>query len=879
MKGAKDLYISRPRLEKPFKRMLKAEVEPRVLNLCGDGGMGKTRLLQHYIEICEEEKALHTEIVDFRRTKNRFPRAIAEAIAALDPDVFAGYHTSRKLLDEMRLLPLEKPEQSYRDVEEQMDRYLIKGLDQLLAHWKLVILLDTWEKAAGTLVEEWVRSALLLDRFEKLRNRGNLLLVIAGRSPVEWKDIPVKLLKLGPFSLEETKKYADSRGYVDDPIAAQEKPALQIVTNVHRASGGHPVIVAWAFDYGDRGINIGEIAWECRTDAEAFRRRLVEEIHLEENPLLAWAACLYRRFNASIVHHISSWPMEECRSQISQTLKDFPSILRTGEETDSCELHDEARDMIIGYGWKGMLDPTGEGWRQLRTLAIKYYEQVIKHRPQAMPTATFHAYMAEHLFYLLDQCCEDIDCLRAIVRGAPFWERFDEAINTYQTGLARSLLEEVSAFKKMLDQRLRNWYDVAYARLLAHQGREEEGLGLYEQILKRADGDREIIAQVKAGMGRCYYLKAKYEEALKVYGESLALRQQLGLQSKVADTISYMAMIYHAMGKWREAKEQFLRSFKEALKIHGPEWKKGKRRAALAADQAAQVALLMGDASTARSLTQQSRRIWEEINDNWGQARALSTWGRVEEFAGNFPEAEGKLREALDFYLKGPMPSEFGQACVKTYLGRVYRRERRLSEAEVLVKDGVDVFKRLNRLEYLAFALCELGCIYREEGKWKEAEERFNEAIKIADKIKDQYRLAMLYEDLCMLGRQRGDPPEQIEKHLNKAEELAQEKEYKNILARVELHRGDLAFETGDYRKAFNHYVKACHRFTEYHTDFYIRFLSHVEGKLYELTMEEIPTYCDQMMVYWRQHGLHHKHTALMDRFSKAKEIALAFGQ
>jgi len=875
MKGSNDLYISRPRLEEPFKQMLKAEVEPRVLNLYGDGGMGKTLLLQHYIEICEEENALHTEIVDFRRTKNRFPRAIAEAIAALDPDVFAEYHTSRKSLDEMRLLPLERPEQSYRDVEEQMDRYLIKGLDQLLAHWKLVILLDTWEKAAGTLVEEWVRSALLLDRFEKLRNRGNLLLVIAGRSPVEWKDIPVKPLKLGPFSLEETKKYASSRGYVDDPIAAQEKPALQIVANAHRASGGHPVIVAWAFDYGDRGINIGEIAWECGTDAEAFRRRLVEEIHLEENPLLAWAACLYRRFNASILHHISGWPLEECRSQIRQVLQDFPSILRAGEEAGSCELHDEARDMIINYGWKGMLDPTGEAWRQLRHSAIKYYNQVIERQSREMPIATLHAYIAEHLFYLLDQC-EDVNCLKVVFHGVSFWRRFDKAINAYQTGLARSLLEEVSAFDKMFDQGLKNWYDVAYARLLAHQGREEEALELYKQILKRAGSDRKVIAQVKAGMGRCYYLKAKYEEALKAYSESLALRQQLGLQLKVADTISYIAMVYHAMGKWEEAKEQFSRSSKEALKIPGPE---GQKRAALAADQAAQVALLMGDASTARSLTQQSWRIWEEINDNWGQARALSTWGRVEEFAGNFPEAEGKLRKALDFYLKGPMPSEFGQACVKTYLGRVYRRERRLSEAEVLVKDGVDVFKRLNRLEYLAFALCELGCIYRDKRKWKEAEERFNEAVKIAEKIKDQYRLAMLYEDLSMLGRQRGDLPEQIEKHLNKAEELAQERGYKNILARVELHRGDLAFETGDYRKAFDHYVKACHRFTEYHTDFYIRFLSHVEGKLYELPMEEIPTYCDQMMVYWRQHGLHHKHTALMDRFSKAKEIALAFRQ
>ena len=71
--------------------------------------------------------------------------------------------------------------------------------------------------------------------------------------------------------------------------------------------------------------------------------------------------------------------------------------------------------------------------------------------------------------------------------------------------------------------------------------------------------------------------------------------------------------------------------------------------------------------------------------------------------------------------------------------------------------------------------------------------------------------------------------------------------------------------------------MRACHHLAQYHTDFYIRFLSHVEDQLYERPYEEIPTYCDRMMAYWQQRGLAEKHTALMDRFTRAKQMAQSF--
>lgn len=877
-------YIHRPRFEKPFIEMLETTAEPRILNLHskGIGGMGKSLLLQRYQEICREEGILCTEILDFRATEKRSPRDVTELIAGLDTSKdgpFASYRLSRGTFDEIRRAPWERPERHYRDIEEQMDRSLVEGLDQLLALQKVVILLDSWERVEGTDVEEWVSNALFRNRYAPLQNRHNLLLVIAGRNPLSegeaWKGIPIQKLEVGPFTLDETRAYAESRGYRDDPVAARERPVSQIVTNVHHASGGHPVIVAWAFDYGDLGIRIDQIAMECRDDKEAFGRRLVEETPFEEYLVLGWAACLYRRFDVSILKYITQWPERECKAKINESLKKFPSILRRGEMPDSCELHDEARDMLIRFGWKKMIDPKGEEWHRLRKQAIEYYTREIERlqmdsivNPSVIPL--LYAYMAERLFYCLD-LCEDEGCFKKVFFGEEFWKTFDQAMESYQIGLARSLTQEVARFQERLPAELQNWLDIARARILSRQGKLDEAMRLYEGILSKPNLDKRTIAQIKSGIGRCHYLATRYDEALKAYGESLSLRKEIGLQEKVADTISYMAMVYRAKGEWERAKEKYMQSFREALKLSGGE---GQKRAAIAADQAAQVALMMGDATMTRSLAMQALKIWETIGDEYGRAFTLTTLGRVEEFSVNYDLARERQEEAIEIYSKGPTPNEFGQHRASIFLGRVYRRQGQLKEAEDLVEGGLDYFKKIGRKEYIAFALCELGCVYREQKEWEKAEKCFEESIKIADEISDTYRQTVVYEDLCVLSRKRGDPPEKVLQYLEKVEEIASKWGYELFLGRVEKHRGDLAFEAKDYENAFDHYVRAAHHLAKYNTEFYIRFLPYLEERLYDRPLEEMPRYCDRILMYWRKNNLDKVHTALVERCERAKEMA-----
>ena len=878
------LYIPRPHLEEPFVRMLESDEEPRVLNLHSTidgepvGGMGKTRLLQRYIEICEERGIQHTGILDFRLTENQNRTALLQFVAnELDPDkrVFARYWDIRNQIlvarETARRAGKAAWETALRDLEEQADPAWLEGFEQLLRQGKICVFIDTWEAVDGTELDRWLQSIL-----SRLHNCHNLVLVIAGRPPVAWRDIPVKRVEIGPFTLEETQQYAERRGY----------SGLEAIPSIHQASGGHPVLVAWAFDYGDRGIGIEEIAKECKGDIEMFRRRLVEETHPQLDPTLTWSACLYRRFSAPILKHITGLSLTECQERIQKLMDTYPSIVRRGAEPDSCEPHDEARDMLIEIAWP-MIDPAGEEWQRLRNEAIEYYnreiEKVEKEPFNREELPILHAYMAERMFYLFERCAQaesKPDCLREVFTDS-FLPGVNRAITLYQLGLAHSLLREAAEFTDGFDSWTKSRYDIARAQLLVREGRIGDALEIYDKVWEEAKAQDDIstVALVWVQMGRCYFLQGQYDQAVDAYDTAARYYQELGDHLGRADALRYKGIACNAHGQWREAMKTHLESGREAQRAADESRdRRGKvealNRVASAINQAAQVALLNGNTSMARGMAQKALQIWKGTGNSAGQAEAMMTQGRIAEIEGEFQIATSYLEQAIATYGRGVIPSEYGQARAMMFLARVRRRQEQLDEAERMVKDCLETFEQLGRKQQQAFALSEWGTILRDRGYFAEAEAKLREALDIAKDIGDPYRQTEVLEDLVVLARKRGDSPEQVEGLLSQVEELAAKRDYKLFLGRAKEHRGEMAFEAGKYDEAFANFAQACHYLAEYHSNFYRRFLNKVENKLYELPWEEIPKYCDLLIEYWKKQGLGQRYPEMIQRAETARALA-----
>jgi len=875
------LYIPRPRLEEPFVRMLESDEEPRVLNLHSTidgepvGGMGKTRLLQCYVKICQKRGVQHTDIVDFRLTENQNRTALLQSVAnKLDPEkhVFAKYWDIRGQIlvarERARRAGKAAWETALRDLEEQVDPAWLEGFEQLLRQGKICVFIDTWEAVADTELDEWLQGML-----DRLHNHCNLVLVIAGRPPVAWEHIPVERMEIGPFTLKETQQYAELRGY----------HGLEAIPLIHRASGGHPVLVAWAFDYGDRGIGIEEIAQECGGDIQLFRQRLVEETHPELDPTLARSACLYRRFSVPILQHITGWPLAKCQEKIQELLDTYPSIVRRGADPDSCEPHDEARDMLIEIAWP-MIDPSGEGRQSIRERAIEYYNREIEKEPSSREKLPIlHAYMAERMFYLFERCAQaesKPDCLREVFTDS-FLPDVNHAITSYQLGLAHSLLREAAEFTDGFDSWTKSRYDIARAQLLVREGRIGDALEIYDKVWEEAKAQDDIstVALVWVQMGRCYFLQGQYDQAVDAYDTAARYYQELGDHLGRADALRYKGIAYNAHGRWREAMNTHLESGQEAQRAADESRdRRGKvealNRVASAINQAAQVALLNGNTSMARGMAQKALQVWKVTENPAGQAEAMMTQGRIAEMEGEFQIATSYLEQAIAIYGRGVIPSEYGQARAMMFLARVRRRQEQLDEAEGMVKACLKTFEQLARKQQHAFALSEWGTILRDKGYFSEAEVKLQKALDIAKGIGDPYRQTEVLEDLVVLARKRGDSPEQIERLLSQVEELAAKRDYKLFLGRVKEHRGEMALEVGKYEEAFANFAQACHHLAEYHPDFYRRFLNKMENKLYELPWKEIPKYCDLLIEYWKEHGLGQRYPEMIQRAEVARKLA-----
>lgn len=102
-------FVGRKQYVEQFRDLLNAPPNsPYILNLHGPGGIGKTKILQKFVEICEDEKIPHTGIIDFYGFEmssriSAVERKIADALkGSVEKDPFECYWQLREMLKQKK---------------------------------------------------------------------------------------------------------------------------------------------------------------------------------------------------------------------------------------------------------------------------------------------------------------------------------------------------------------------------------------------------------------------------------------------------------------------------------------------------------------------------------------------------------------------------------------------------------------------------------------------------------------------------------------------------------------------------------------------------------------------------------------------------------
>jgi tetratricopeptide (TPR) repeat protein len=263
------------------------------------------------------------------------------------------------------------------------------------------------------------------------------------------------------------------------------------------------------------------------------------------------------------------------------------------------------------------------------------------------------------------------------------------------------------------------------------QGRYEEAMKMYSESLKIEEelGDKGGIARTLHQRGNVLYLQGRYEEAVKMYQESLKIKEESIDKSGIASTLHQLGMIHQDQGRYEEA----VKLYEESLKIK--EELGDKKGIAYTLHQLGMIHQNQGRYEEAEKMYQESLKMSEELYDKRGIAYTLHQLGMIHQDQGRYEEAVKLYEESLR--IKEELGDKRGLASTFRQLGMIHHEE---GEHEEALKDygySLVIFRELGAKQEVADTSLQLGKNLVIQGKWHEALDSFNDAFKLFRRMND----------------------------------------------------------------------------------------------------------------------------------------------
>jgi predicted ATPase/DNA-binding SARP family transcriptional activator len=288
-------------------------------------------------------------------------------------------------------------------------------------------------------------------------------------------------------------------------------------------------------------------------------------------------------------------------------------------------------------------------------------------------------------------------------------------------------------------------------------GEVEQRAKLLEDYLPRwtESGDRWRAALALQVMGSLVLYRqgfvGGYEEAKRIYEDSLALYREIGNVARIVETLDTLAHMAQIPGRYEEAR----RLFQESLDISRDT---GYRYGiSLFLDRVGYVSRLLGDYEEAERCHEESLAVSEEISDLLGVAGSVDNLGLVALDRGQIDQAEDLFREALRLRREAGLTeivgiSQKNLGNVALARGRFQDAVRHFAAARTTAQEGDSPW-----LE--GWALGGLGRAYRALGEVEKAQDAFRGALAEARRDFNAFSMAEILagmaELLADLGEQR----------------------------------------------------------------------------------------------------------------------------
>lgn len=864
-------FVGRDRQLSAIRNHIETGRQTVVVNIAGDGGVGKTTILGKVKEIYESQpQILITDVIDFSQTVHQVQSWIIEQIAKVQPDGFRSYDVKKQ---EIELL--DSGVRFFR--EREMIEAFLHDYNLMAQDYRFILLFDTIE-----LVQETPLLRFIIETVAKLRNtvfilagRRNNDSILKERLNDNFGPGQVLTLALEGFTENEADLYFKETRDLPRLKTVSEK----IRKNIHLLSEGKPIMIALALDWLDRGIplmpeitrlNPEKLQEDRRSCTEEwlrlrpkFEHALMDGIRKLGSPLdriILNMAHLNKRFNQDILEFFFFENADDGKRQaeVDRTmaqLQTLPFVKYISK--DYFVLHDEMIRLVQTYVLNSEEDPDRKIRRELSITACKYYDRKLKDltRPeQRVDKVEYWSYCVERMYYKL--------YADFVVGYFDFEELFEHLVDDQRPELAALAVKFLREFRD----------EPEYSKLLASfvDGYYEGGVLLSQQKFDEAKG------VLSAGEQRFRQQIEKLNPA-----EAHLLDQRLSERFYLV--YHQLGFCFRWLGDWERAIENYRESLKHTLEsvqklgdsspVISDEKKSLLAQMAETLNSMANVYRFTGDFHEARLLCQTSiflRQTWQ--SDQVAVSKyvmAMILWQM-----GSTAESVGYLREAEQ--ICSP-ENEILQALIAKYQAYIYFHAGLPEKTIPLLQKAEAVLRRRGHYSELADALNLLSRVYREQptsvqeilnglDPMLEAERFTSEAEQLAYGSGDEYRQAechltqaLHYLHWSRLDQAHGeDHRQKALAHWDKGVKLAENRYYQlwSLFCQV---RGDIAFESAqpDYDLAFAQYIQQCRLATRFKRAVYERAVDRVTTRLSKLRQQPdlAERYISNVLYGWHQHA------------------------
>uniref|UniRef100_UPI00405686E0 tetratricopeptide repeat protein n=1 Tax=Candidatus Electronema sp. TaxID=2698783 RepID=UPI00405686E0 len=314
---------------------------------------------------------------------------------------------------------------------------------------------------------------------------------------------------------------------------------------------------------------------------------------------------------------------------------------------------------------------------------------------------------------------------------------------------------------------------VEQADLQRLQYRYEKSAQYYQEAAAALpEGRKAERADYLGAAGQDLKQIARYEEALRLYEQSLSISRAIGDKEGVARLLQLISHIYHVQGDYKKALEHLGQSLSIFRKLSHKEGE-GATLNSIAA-----IHLDKGDYPNALKYLEQSLLLAREIKVKKGEATILNNIGQIHLKQKNYATALQCYEQALA--IGREIKDKLIESGCLNSIGQVYHDQENYDAALEQYEQSLAIIQRIGDRRNEGAALNNIGKSYEAKGDYAAALKQYEQSLAIAKEIGDKdgeavtsWNIGVLYEKQVNLA--------EAKQYMNRAVELGTQLEHPDL--------------------------------------------------------------------------------------------------